>query len=253
MNTSNKILAGFFTIVFLVPVFMLIGFSKKIKNGQFMVVKRESYEDANFRSGSFNSYKVIKLIAPPGRALKCNFQYSDSMYYSYNMGSGDSIMVYNMADTVFVQYINPKRTQDANSMTELYVDMKLPAIENLIVENAEATIISMDTSGNKNLSVEILGTGVLNIGVPEENKNDNDISLQTPYKLNQLSVKATHADLALGKNVNIRQLKLQGNGASVISIAEGAVIEEIQGNLSDSSSVKASWKYVKRLATLTQN
>src|SRR5688572_29102121 len=106
MRTSNKILVGFLVVIFLVPLFMLMSFNSKIKKGQFTVVKNKRYESVDFRGGSFKPYKVIKIVAPGSKALKVNLQNSGSMSYNYNITSGDSVKVYNVADTLVVQYIS---------------------------------------------------------------------------------------------------------------------------------------------------
>ena len=256
MNTSNKILTGFLIVIFLVPVFILLSFNSRIRNGQFTVVKNEQSNGADFRSGYFKPYKVVKLVAPPGRALKCNLQYSDSLYYSYNINnSQDSIRVYNLADTLFIQYISRKAEKDntdVNSDNELYVEIKLPSVEQLVVNNAEATISDMNASITKYMQVEVSGTGLLNLGAVDENDNDtteNKIS----FTIDQLSVKSANGELALGKNVHIGQLMIQADGTSTVTIKDGATIDEIQGNLSDSSTVNATWKYVRKLAILNKN
>jgi hypothetical protein len=252
MKTSNKILAGFLIFIFIVPGFILMSFNNKIKKGRFTIVKREIYEGDDFRSGNFKPYKVVKLVAPAGRILRCNLQYSDSLYYSYNKtGAQDSIMVYNVADTVFIKYINPHTTEQENSAIE--VNIKLPAMENLILDNAEVTLDSPGAMENKDLTVEVYGTGLLNLGRAIEEKNAADqIIHEFPFQVNQLSIKMNEGEVALGSGVNIRQLNLQIDGAAVLTINDGATIEEMQGDLSEKSSVKASWKYVKRLAALTK-
>jgi hypothetical protein len=256
MNTSNKILTGFLIVIFLVPVFILLSFNSKIRNGQFTVVKNEQSKGANFRNGNFKPYKVVKLVSPPGRALKCNLQYADSLYYSYNMNdSQDSIRVYNLADTLFIQYISRKAQKDNTDMyndNELYVEVKLPSVEQLVVNNAEAIISDMNASVAKNMLVEVYGTGLLNVGATDENAN-NTTESKIPYTIDRLSVKSANGEMALGKNVHIGQLMIQADGTSTINIKEGAAIDDIQGSLSDSSTVKASWKYVKRLAVLNKN
>jgi hypothetical protein len=256
MNTSNKILTGFLIVIFLVPVFMLLSFNSSIRNGQFTVVKNEQSNGANFRNGNFKPYKVVKLVSPPGRALKCNLQYADSLYYSYNMNdSQDSIRVYNLADTLFIQYISRKAEKDNTDVysdNELYVEIKLPSVEQLVVNNAEATISDMNASVTKNMLVELYGTGLLNLGSIEEEAKDTTAN-KTPYTIDQLSVKSADGEMALGRNVHIGQLMIQADGTSTVNIKEGAAIGDIQGSLSDSSTVNASWKYVKRLAVLNKN
>jgi hypothetical protein len=253
MNTSNKILTGFLIVIFLVPVFILLSFNSRIKNGQFTVVKNEQSNGANFRNGNFKAYKVVKLVSPPGRALKCNLQYADSLYYSYNMNdSQDSIRVYNLADTLFIQYISKKAQKDNTDVyndNELYVEVKLPSVEQLVINNAEAIISGMNASDTKNMLVEVYGTGLLNVGSIGE--DDNDTTGKSPYTIDRLSFKSANGEMSLGKNVHVGQLMIQADGTSTINIKEGAAIDNIQGSLSDSSTVNASWKYVKKLAEIS--
>lgn len=258
MNTSNKILTGFLLLVFLVPVFVLLSFKSRIRNGQFTVVKNEQYKSANFREGNFKAYRVIKLVSPEGRALKCNLQYSDSLYYSYQINdSRDSVRVYNLGDTLFIQYINKTVTKDNTdvySPDELYVDVKLPSIEQLVVNNAEVNIPGVNTGAvAKNMTVEVHGTGLLRLG--EINEKDNDTTGESAdfYTIDQVSVKSANGEMSLGKNVHIGQLTINTEGRATINIKEGASIDNVMGTLSDSSTVNASWKYVKKLAGLNKN
>lgn len=255
MNTSNKILTGFLLFVFLVPVFILLSFKSKIRGGQFTVVKNDQYISENFRSGNFKAYKVVKLVAPPGRVLKCNLQYSDSLYYSYNINdSRDSVRVYNLADTLFIQYIKKtaqRDNTDVYSHEDLYVDIKLPSIEQLVVNNAEATISGINPVFAKNLFVEVYGTGLLNIGSVNQDTHETSDD-KGAYSIDQLSVKSTNGEMFLGRNVHIGQLVIESEGVSTINIKDGAVIDNIQGNLSDSSTVNASWQYVKKLTGINK-
>jgi len=256
MNTSNKILTGFLLVIFLVPVFVLLSFKSKIRSGQFTVVKNEQYISENFRSGNFKAYKVVKLVSPAGRALKCNLQYSDSLYYSYNVNdSRDSIRVYNLADTLFIQYINKTVQKDNTNVysdDELYVDVKLPSIEELVVNNAEVTISGVNTGVTKNMTVELYGTGFLKVGSSYVDVRNTSLG-STPYAIDQLLLRSANGEMSLGKNVHIGQMIIQAEGASVVNIEDGAEIDHIKGNLSDSSTVNASWKYVKKLGGLNNN
>jgi hypothetical protein len=248
MRTSNKILLGYIILIFLLPVLVLMSFNTKIKNGRYTVEKQQG-QGSNFRSGSFKPYKVVKFIAPAGRVLQANLQHSDSLFYSYHqMGGLDSIKVYNTGDTLFVQFINP----DKNYVEHLSVNLKLPSFDNLVIENAEVTLDSTSGSLNSDLLVEILGTGLLNIGKKKEHRvgPDDAAVIEFPYAINRLSVKMNEGEIALGGKANIKQLDMQVNGAGVVSINEGAAIGEVSGHLSEKSSVKANWKYVKKLAAL---
>jgi hypothetical protein len=263
MRTSNKILIGFLILIFLVPVFVLVSFNSKIRKGEFTVVKSEQYEGADSRSGSFKPYKVVKIIAPPGNVLQVNLQHADTLHYGYHITSLDSVKVYNLADTLFIQYLgqpranrshtNEERFEDQFQPSRLHLDVQLPSVENLIIDNADVKVSTMDARGG-NINAEIYGSGSLKIGETGNKDRDEKGGVkEETWQLQQLSVKNSGAELSVGKNVNIRVLKLDATGSAVIGIEDGAVIETMLGNLSDSSSVNANWKYVRRLALLTNN
>jgi len=248
MKTSNKILLGFLILIFLIPVFGVMSFNNRIKNGRY-TVERQDNQGSNFRSGNFKPYKVVKFIAPAGRVLKANLQHSDSLFYSYHqVGGGDSIRVYNTGDTLFVHFINP----DENEVAHLSMNLKLPFFDNLVIDNAEVTLDSTGGSLTGDLLVEISGTGLLNIGRMSGKRGgpDDAKATQFPYAINRLSVKMNDGEVALGGKTEIKHLNLQVNGAGVLSVNDGATIGEVSGRLSEESSVKANWKYVKKLAAL---
>lgn len=255
MNTSNKILLVFFLLVFLVPVLVMFSFRSKVKNGEFTVVNSGFGPGRDSRSGNFMPYKVIKLVAPEGGALKCNLQYSDSLYYSYSVNQlRDSIRVYNLADTLFIQYIRNIAAGDNTSLherSEIYINVKLPSITQLVVNNAEA-IIQSGINRHDSMLVELHGSSQLSVGTHLGDNNDKNQS-HPAMTIEQLSIDARGGELRVGDNVTIQQLTLNARGNSVVSIKEGAVIGDVQGNLSDSSTVNASWKYVRKLAALTNN
>ena len=100
--------------------------------------------------------------------------------------------------------------------------------------------------------VEVYGTGLFNLGFVDEDSTEkaNDMISCT---IDQLSLKSANGEMTLGKNVHIGQLMIQAEGTSTVNIREGAAVGDVQGTLSDSSTVNASWKYVKKLAALGKN
>jgi hypothetical protein len=241
MKTSNKILLGFFILIFLIPPFLLMSFNSKIKNGRYKIVKQETMEGENFKSGNFKSYKTVKFVSPSGRILKANVQHSDSLYYSYyTMGTGDSIRVYNEGDTVFVHYFNAQATEGVDEQTNLYVNLKLPSFENLIIDNAEVTLDSTGAALNSDINVELKGTGLLKIGRMNTRRDlsDDEGIQEFNYNINRLSVTMNEGEVAIGSKVDIKQLNVQVNGPGVLSINDGAAIGGMTGSLSGQSSVK---------------
>ena len=115
------------------------------------------------------------------------------------------------------------------------------------------TLDSTNSSLNTDMQVEIVGTGLLNIGRASGQHRlgpDEREVTEFPYTINRLSVKMNEGEIALGSKSDIKQLNLQVTGAGVVSINDGAAIEGVSGRLSEQCSVKANWKYVKKLAAL---
>lgn len=250
MKTSSKILTGFFIIVFLVPLAMFMSFKSKIKKGQYTLVRNDSFESINSRKGDLASFKVIKLVGAKGNNLKVNLSVANTPRYKYSVEDSDSLKIYYSADTVFIQSVSQaKKNQDGYFRNNLHIDLSLPSLENIIVENADAFINSADSLAIQTVSVELKEKGLLRIGQSGENYPDNP---KSAIKIEQLSVKADGSKLFIGKNVSITKLKLHADGSSDITISDGATVNEVAGSLSDSSSVKANWKYLKQLTGLNQ-
>ncbi len=147
MKTSNKILTAFIAIIFLVPFFLLLSFSSKVKNGQYTVVKNE-FGGSNSHQGSITAYNVVKIIGPgqPG-VFTCKIIPSDSASYKYFDYDNyrDSISVEQQGDTLFVKYINSETENIGNTeYTHLAIDLYLPVMKKIIVEGADVRIDSIN-------------------------------------------------------------------------------------------------------------
>ena len=204
--------------------------------------------EAIIATGFLKSYRVIKLVSPEGRLLKCNLQYSDSAYFDY-YNATDSIRISNKADTVFVEYVNVSNEKGFEQFRdEINVDIKIPSLSNIVVENAEAIIKHTSYGQIPELHAAVYGSGLLKIGTDKDDAKRNE----SPFNFDQISLQTRDGAIVLGKSVQAGQLNFDVTGNTSITIEEGATIENIQGNLSDSSSVKASWKYLKKLLPLTK-
>lgn len=243
MKTSNKILTGFLVLIFLVPLLVLLSFKSKIRNGEFTTVNSQAFHSPYSRNGSFNPYKTVKVIGQAGNEFTVNIHRADTMSYNYHLYNNDSVKVYNDGDILMIRLAGSPR-ESGDERDEINLDLKLPSLEHLIVENAEANVFFADSA--KNMEAEIYGSGRLNFGDKRDNQGPS-VAGKPAIRLPQLSIKSSGADLAIGQNLNVGLLKIETAGAATITIREGAVIDNIQGQLSDSSSVNANWKYVKKL------
>jgi hypothetical protein len=245
MKTSNKIVLVFFILVFLTPIFVLMSFKSKIRNGEFTSVKDEPFRPGNGRGGKIEHYKVIKFVAPDGKNLKCNLEFADSASYTYlsNGNRSDSLKVSNLGDTLLVEFTSDNGHNKFQS--ELEVWMKLPVVGQLIIENAEVKLLTADTSRATDLNVDLINGGKLKIGGREEGF-EVDQKADPKFSFGQATVHVLNGELLLGGGVGIHQLNLMAEGRSVITIEDGANLDQISGRLSDNSALRASWKYTRK-------
>lgn len=263
MKTSSKILTGFFIIVFLVPLAMFMSFKSKIKKGQYTLVRNDSFESINSRKGDLGSFKVVKLVGIDGN-LKVNLAVSKTPHYNYSVDGSDSIKVFHAADTLIIQSTGMvkqshtiviestgevKQNQGNYYRNDLYIDLALTSLENIVAEDAEVFINANDSSIVKLVAIDLKANAALNIG----QQDDHDPSRRTmPLHIGELKVITDDAKLFIGKNVTVSQLELNAAGSSDVTISNGVTIDKVTGSLSDSSSVNANWRFLKQLQGISQ-
>ncbi len=271
MKTSNKILAGFFIVIFLIPVFILMSFNSKIKKGQFTVVKREIYEGANSRSGTIKPYQVIKIVGPgfPG-TFSCNLIAAESASYSYqNYSDQDSIKIEQVNDTLLLTYVNTGyqsgNNTNSSEFSNISMALRLPVITNVIVEGADVNIDSINITANKEIFFDLRNKASLNLSnrgtatshevhlaQPGGQFKDSVTKRNSTGMFNKLNVKAVSANLAIGPYATIRDLNLQIDGTSKVNVNDNSHIDQLSGFISDSCTVEANWKNIRRLASLAK-
>jgi hypothetical protein len=250
MKTSNKILVGFLAVVFLIPLMMIMSFKRKIAKGQF-TVQLQDQQGSSFRNGHFAAYKVVKIVSPGDGLLKVMLKESDSLYYDYHKMGDDSIRISNIGDTLLIKY-DARKTGSVGDMSRLHLNLKLPFVSQLVIENADITVDSVDIKTPHSITASISNKGRLQIGTftREFKYEDRTEEVNFPVSLQTLTVNMIGGELILGSKTNLQQLKLNAEGASILTIKDGASVQETTGSLSGESSVNANWRYVKSLATM---
>jgi hypothetical protein len=246
MNTSNKILSAFLLIIFLVPGLLLMAFKSKIRKDQYTLITRTGYGN-NWKTGKFGSNKVVKIEGlAETSALNVNLRYSDTITYGYAGGDHDSIAVRELNDTVLISY---KYSGNQPGNARINMDLAMPGTETLVVKDASVNILSVKPGGSGNISMELSGSSRLNIGESPEYDFQGGQS-QKAIDINQLSVKMDNSRLQLGNTVSVNELVVEANGNSKLFIHKEVRIESLRGSLSDSSTVDASWNYLKQFSGL---
>jgi hypothetical protein len=261
MITSNKILIGFFTLVFLLPVFMFMTLKGKIKKGEFVEQTVEEYYQLknNFKRELDLSkpIRAVKIISPVSKVLNCTLQYNEKPGYSYSdFDETDSLRIIYVGDTLLVEYVVMQPDKDAVSKSNAHVvtDLKLSLsqLDYLFVNNAEVTMFNSDTTAGKELVVDVVNNGSVNFGFsPELNKGPENIVVnEANFNAGHLTVKADNASVSIEQHVGIKSLSISTTGSSAVNIKNDAGIIAIEGSFSDSTKVNASWQYLKKMMPL---
>jgi hypothetical protein len=258
MKTSNKVLTGFFIIIFLIPVFILLSFNSKIRKGEFTVVKNEN--GSKGRGGSIAAHKVIKITGPgKENVFSCTIIPADSASYTYPDYYGqDDIKVEQKGDTLWVKYTG---AAGADSTGRVYqhssINLHLPVMENIIIDGADVLIDSINGEANPQLFFQLNNRASIEFGSAGESEPIKSGSGSQPANneqhgmVNSVKIKADNASITVGPNTWIANLDLQVHGASKVNVDNNSRIGQVSGFISDSSTVGANWKNIKRLAALS--
>ncbi len=245
MNTSTKILAGFFLIAFLVPASIFMSFKSKIRNDDFKMISRDSFEYNNWRTGKTEALKAIRIIAPADARFKVYLSQGDSAFYRYYKGQNDSISLQREGDILVIRYANTGGAGQ-DSQGDVSLNLALPDLEQVEAENTEINLLSFDSTGTKSLSLDLKGSSRLKMGAPDDEEYHPRRS-RKPIMMNSLSARVEDGGLFISKDVNIKEMKVDAVGKSMLTINTEAVVNRLQGSISDSTSVNAGWHYLKQL------
>lgn len=289
MKTSNKILAAFILIVFTVPLIMLTGFRSSIRKQAFTVEYLDNNSTKFSQKGVNKPYKFVKITGPempgyPGTWVSAGNEYiftckiipADSVSYSYFSNqpvAKDVLILEQLGDTLLVKYSTTNAQPiDGESakyhFTPIQVDLFLPVLNNVIVENADVIIDSINENNQSDISFDLRSLAHLELGkwghsqsiysvekISDTNKNptvDSSGFVERSGKFISLSIKTNDATFSLGPYAWIKDLQLHVNGQSQVNIDNQSRIVQMSGFISDSSKVNANWKNIRRLAALNE-
>jgi hypothetical protein len=270
MKTSNQLFIAFLLLVFATPLLLALNLKNKIKNQEYvqLINAGNNSGDGNIH-GSFGSYKVLKLVSPVKGVFACRLRPSKTASYDYRNylytgdpntypeDSKDKVRIYNSADTLYMEYIphssKSNQANNTNFWVNIEVNANLPSFEKLEIKGATAIIDSLPDA-LQSMEITLLDGGQLKMGEggsKEEMVTPTEKTLtRISCKVADLAVHATGSEVSFGPYFLATHLQLNMSGASTLSVKE-AIINKVDGILSDSITVNASWKYLRQLAPLT--
>jgi hypothetical protein len=273
MKTSNKILLGFFMLIFAAPVLLFMGFRSKITKGEFTVTRTDANGQFT-RKGAIKPYKVVKVVGPfMPEVFSCYIIPAGAASYAYtNYGYDDSINLQQKGDTLLVTYnhMNLSTDNNSDSYTNLSINLYLPEINNIIIQGAGVFIDSMNAKTDTAVYFSLTKWAKLTLGkfgssttvsaavtenpgnsVPDSIINRLLSTEKSTGRFNKLNIIATDSYVDFGMHAWMKDLNLNLHGSSTVELNGNSRIEQLTGFISDSASVKANWKNIRRLATLT--
>ena len=281
MKTSNRILLGFFTLVFATPIFLFMGFRNKINKGEFTVT-RTLENNQKLYTGVIKPYKVVKVTGPEiPEVFFCNIipaalaslKYNN--YGQYDSMDSNSINLQQKGDTLLVKYVNAGRQGNGNITYQNYqeymhvnITLYLPVIQNIIVEGANVSIDSVSTAATAEIQIDLSKRAQLTLGrsgttttvnLTENHVHDRTdtitnhsfVNEKSTGQFNKLNIRGSNSQVSFGMHAWVKDLNLNMLGSSTVTVDDKSRIDQLTGFISDTASVKANWKNIRRLATLT--
>jgi hypothetical protein len=193
--------------------------------------------------------------------LFCHLIPADSSWYAYNNYSNvdsDSIKVEQLGDTLVLKYIDADvQVNNGTVRSEqihLSIDLHAPAFNNIVVEGATVGIDSVNSTLSA-IHFDLRNNAHLSLGTNGQVKttqvNQTTVTEMSSALFNKLIINASSSRVELGQFAKINDLHMQLQGTSTVSVHNNSQIDQLNGFLSDSSTVEANWKNVRRLAALT--
>lgn len=255
MKTSNKILGAFFIIIFLIPLFILMSFNSQIRKGEFTVVKNEN--GLGERRSAISAYKVIKIKGPAKEhVFSCTISAADSAYYEYPDYYGqNNIKVEQQGDTLWVRYIGTVTDENFQGTKHSSINLRLPQMDNIVIDGADVFIDSVSYQASPVIFARLFNRASLEFGRMAKAKSAK-VDTASPSTIggkgmvNALRIEADDATVTVGPNAQVANLDIQIHGDSRINIDNNSRIDNVSGFISDSSTVGANWKNMRKLARL---
>ncbi|KYP15009.1 MAG: hypothetical protein A1D16_10210 [Flavihumibacter sp. CACIAM 22H1] len=228
------------TVLLLIPAFILVAFSIKVKNGDFSIELTEWEQEARKVKPIANA-NFIKLKTPGSSKLECTIHYSDSVYYR-KFGSGkDSLSVEKSGDTLCFNVITRHETKEGEERSEIFVDIFMPFKGLLMLDGAAATLDSV--AADAEISVEMINKSSLNLGNPRPENRKN-------IRMAALQVNGDASAVYLFDNTQIDKLSLNMGGNSNLFFGKDLAIGSLNGMVSAATEVNGAAKWIYQLKPL---
>lgn len=271
MKTSDKLIGLLLLLVLGIPVLLAVSFRKSIREGDYTL---KNLDNSTVSAGIYKPYKTVKIIAPVPGVLRCYLLPSgpDSLHYSYTKYYGtespDSVHIYNSGDTLYIQYMSGKRyaqyrdgRQISSKMkyTKVDVSLHLPSFDDIIVNMSSVVIDSLFRPA----TISLVNLGELHLAesgrrtitrqkITTATEEGVFIPVDSTYSgdFNKLTITTQNGRLFIGGNAWIRDIALNMQGPSFLSIDNDSRIDRIAGYISGRTSIKADVKSMHKLQAL---
>lgn len=244
MNTSNKILTGFTAFALLLPLAIMMTLKSKVTKGEYVTRTYGSQYHNSWQNASLDGVKALRFVNTGTGKLKVNINNADTASLGYSRRSEDSILVVRSGDTAVITYRSTLKPGN-EFYREPSIQVNIPGLKLLILENTEATMLSWESPGQGAMDVLLQSSAQLNLGQQDETGYQEPQPAADPFVLDSVNIHLDNARLKIGGNVSLEHLGLDAQGKSVITINPGSRISNLSGSLSDSSAVNAGWNHLK--------
>lgn len=261
MKTSNKLLLAFVVITFSIPFILTASFKAAYKANRYVVKNINGSKESTAKK--LRPFKVLKLELDglqDNWYLECTIKPGTSYSYkwlNYNESDEyktiDSHLEHYNGDTL-VLYYKPKtggQSKPNQYITEVELEISIPENIPIIVDGA-TLLTNRDNSPafanalNVQLTNEakmIIGDEVLN----EEHKLNTKDNEELMKRIPGFNIQCSASEISLKNNVEVKNLNINLERYSKLTIDEKAKIDTLIGTVSSETVVSAPYGILKQL------
>lgn len=246
MRTSNKLLIGFFAMVFITPVLMGLALKKKIKAGDYYVVDDTGFNLGANRKQLAKQPQVIILRGTPGYA-GCNIISSEKPACDFSFGNEGDYTVTEKGDTLEIEFrrVNANDPETYRAKVNLY----LPTLPELKADGVEVSISGSQAFNTGAWTVSLVNGSSISIG-DEQLKEAGGKTGTGFITVQKLSAQVNKSRILLGEHTTVGELHILAADAASLQMAPSARIENISGTIDSTTTISTSGKYLLPLSKL---
>lgn len=250
MKTSNKLLIILLTLVFSIPLAMIMSFKSAVRNNQYVLKNSSGYDEMPEKR--LNPFKVVLLEGSGDQLLKCHIKNGTGFSYRINnyienKHYDTSKMIRFQGDTLVIRH-RPKIDQsvDNNYIVEADLDLYLHQGVSVVARGAAVTVNTNNGGYVKPLEFDLSEDAELKI-TTDVNRNhfiNDSISERHRFLIPFYSIKSNNSRVDIDAHIRVQKLNVVTGNNSTLTIGKHVMIDSLNASIAPETMVEAPYKLI---------